>query len=273
MKGNDLRYLTESERAALEEFVARLRERYAEEVVHVILFGSKVRGDFDEESDLDLLVVVKSGDWRFHDQVSCLALEPMIEHNVVLSALTVGQGFYEKMGRIRTPFYENLVEEGVELWPPAQGIRQPSRPSDKEAGAMEAAVKENIDRYLALSRDELDTAGLMLKNGKYRASLSRAYYAVFYAASALLLSKGIRRSKHSGVEAAFNRYFVKPGLLEPEYSKIYRDSRKAGELSDYELAFMPAEKLVETRLAEAKRFVARVEEYLRAEGGDGPVPP
>ncbi|MEA3459354.1 MAG: nucleotidyltransferase domain-containing protein [Chloroflexota bacterium] len=67
MEGNGLRYLSESERAALEAFIARLRECYADEVVHVILFGSKVRGDFDEGSDLDLLVV-KSEDWRFHQQ-------------------------------------------------------------------------------------------------------------------------------------------------------------------------------------------------------------
>ncbi|MFQ5874904.1 MAG: hypothetical protein ACE5JL_14060 [Dehalococcoidia bacterium] len=51
MRGNNLRYLSKSERAALEEFIARLREHYADEVVHVILFGFKVRGNFDEESD------------------------------------------------------------------------------------------------------------------------------------------------------------------------------------------------------------------------------
>lgn len=267
MESNDLRYLSESERAALEEFIARLRERYADEVMHVILFGSKVRGDFDEESDLDVLVVVKSDDWRFHQQVGDLALEPMIEHDVVISALTVGREFYEKIGRNRTPFYENLLEEGIELWPSsAQEAGQSSKPSDEEVRAMKTARKENISRYLALSRDELDTAELMLKNGKHRACLSRAYYAVFYAASALLLSKGIRRSKHSGVEAAFNQYFVKPGLFELGYSKIYRDSREARELSDYELRFMPAEQFTRNELAKAQRFVTRVEEYLKAGG-------
>lgn len=264
MARNGLKYLGEGERALLDEFITRLRKQYADEVMHVILLGSKVRGDFDEESDLDVLVVVRSDDSRFHQQIGHLALEPMIEHNIVLSALTVGREFYERIGQSQTPFYENLLEEGVELWssfPREAG--QTSGPSNKEVGAMEKAVKENITQYLALSRDELDTAELMLKNDKYRASLSRAYYAVFYATSALLLSKGIRRSKHSGVEAAFNRYFVKPGLFELKYSKIYRDSREARELSDYELAFVAAEHLARTCLDEARQFVARVVEYFQ----------
>jgi methylmalonyl-CoA mutase cobalamin-binding subunit len=44
-----LSHLTSREKAALSEFVARLREKYADEIMLVMLFGSKVRGDFDEE--------------------------------------------------------------------------------------------------------------------------------------------------------------------------------------------------------------------------------
>jgi uncharacterized protein (UPF0332 family) len=88
---------------------------------------------------------------------------------------------------------------------------------------MEESTKENINDYLRLSKEDLDTAELLLRSDKYRTSLSRSYYAVFYATSALLLTKGIKRSKHSGVEAAFNQFFVKTHRIEPEYSRIYRD--------------------------------------------------
>jgi|Deesub1362B_J571_1020462.scaffolds.fasta_scaffold20215_2 predicted nucleotidyltransferase len=111
-----LKYLTEKEKAALSEFLTRLRENYAEQVLRVVLFGSKTRGDFDAESDIDVLVVVKSENWRFHDQISSLALEPMIEHDIVISVLTIGQEFYHKIKRRRTPFYENVKEQGIDLW-------------------------------------------------------------------------------------------------------------------------------------------------------------
>jgi len=117
-------YLAENEIRALETFLARLREHYPDQVQHVILFGSKVRGDFDEESDIDLLIVVQSDDWRFHQEVSHLAFEPMLEHNVVFSTHTVGQKHYEMIQRIRTSFYRNLEREGIDLW-----MKEPERRS------------------------------------------------------------------------------------------------------------------------------------------------
>jgi predicted nucleotidyltransferase len=53
-KVDRLGHLTKSERAALETFVARLRQRYGDDLLRVVLFGSKARGDSDEESDLTL---------------------------------------------------------------------------------------------------------------------------------------------------------------------------------------------------------------------------
>jgi predicted nucleotidyltransferase len=44
-----LRHLTSHERDVLAEFLSRLEERCGDRIAHVWLFGSRVRGDFDEE--------------------------------------------------------------------------------------------------------------------------------------------------------------------------------------------------------------------------------
>ena len=44
-----LQHLPPHERNVLAEFLSRLREQCGEHIAHVWLFGSKVRGDFDEE--------------------------------------------------------------------------------------------------------------------------------------------------------------------------------------------------------------------------------
>ena len=108
--------LTDNERAALDEFLARLQETLPDQVQHVILFGSKARGDSTTESDVDLFIVLTSDDWRMRSQVSHLALAPMLEHNTLLSTHTVGYSHYNKIRRIRTTFYRNLEAEGIELW-------------------------------------------------------------------------------------------------------------------------------------------------------------
>ena len=111
-----LSYLTSREKAALSEFVARLRARYADKVMLVVLFGSKVRGDFDEESDLDVLVVVQNGDWRFRDEVALTAFEPMLEHDIVITPLVIDLEHYQWLQRYRAPLYRNIQAEGLDLW-------------------------------------------------------------------------------------------------------------------------------------------------------------
>lgn len=66
----------------MSEFIARLREKYADKVVLVVLFlfGSKVRGDFDDESDLDVLVVIESDGWRFHREISFIGSRVSLDY-------------------------------------------------------------------------------------------------------------------------------------------------------------------------------------------------
>ena len=86
---------------------------------------------------------------------------------------------------------------------------------------------------------------------------------MFYAASALLASKRISRSKHSGVISAFGEQFVKTGLIEIEYVKMLGRAFEARNDSDYDISFTSNRQLAERLSGEAKRFVARAERYLQ----------
>ena len=116
MADDRLHHLKSNERAALDAFVSRLREQYIDHVQRVVLFGSKARGDSDEESDLDVLVVLNDGDWRFRDAVALVAFEPMIEYGVVLSPLVVDTADYRWWQEHRAPIYRSVSAEGIELW-------------------------------------------------------------------------------------------------------------------------------------------------------------
>jgi uncharacterized protein (UPF0332 family) len=69
--------------------------------------------------------------------------------------------------------------------------------------------------------------------GHLRVAVSRAYYAMFYAATAVLGSRGQWRSKHQGLIAAFGEFLVKPGLVESRYGRILHDAFEARLDSDY----------------------------------------
>ena len=119
---------------------------------------------------------------------------------------------------------------------------------------------------MAEANRALEAADVNLEHSLYATAINRAYYAVFYAASALLLAKDIARSKHSGVISAFRQHYVKPGLIETEYSQIYGKVMAARVDSDYEITARPDRETARNCVDLAGDFEARTREYLEADG-------
>jgi uncharacterized protein len=123
-----------------------------------------------------------------------------------------------------------------------------------------------IQRYLERAHRDLQATQTNFEQGFYEVAISRAYYAMFYAASALLASQGLTRSKHAGVIAGFGEYFVKTGLIESHYAKMLGQAFDSRQDSDYDIVFTPERALVEAIHRDAQRFVERAEQYLRQAG-------
>ena len=60
----------------------------------------------------------------------------------------------------------------------------------------------------------LDTTDHALNAGDYDSCVSRCYYAMFFMAEAVLLTKGLRASSHKGVISLFGEHFAKTGIFE-----------------------------------------------------------
>lgn len=131
--------------------------------------------------------------------------------------------------------------------------------------SFEPLVREKIGKYIMRARQAVATGKLVLAHEDYITVVNRAYYAIFYAANALLASKGLERSKHSAVIAAFRQHFVKTGVIEPEFSDFYGQSMDERHNADYELEMLGYETALEN-LEHAERFLKRVEELLIAQG-------
>ncbi len=105
----DLTGLPENKRKAISEFIRILRDSFGERVSKVILFGSVARGDFDDESDIDVLVV---GDVRLED-VSRITSQILLKYGEVISAMVRSEE--EVMSRKSFSFYRSILREGVEI--------------------------------------------------------------------------------------------------------------------------------------------------------------
>ena len=83
---------------------------------------------------------------------------------------------------------------------------------------------------LARARQLLAAAWPLYRGEFFEAAVSRAYYAVFHAACALLASVGRTVRTHDGLRAAIALHFVKPGHLDAKYSRLL--ARTAADRND-----------------------------------------
>lgn len=110
--------------------------------------------------------------------------------------------------------------------------------------------------------DELKAAKVLHESGFYYKSIASAYYAVYHAAKAALLMKGVVPQSHEGVERMFSLYYVKTKDVEIDIGKIIGRLMKLREEADYypETSFTPDES--SEAIEKAKIFVGRIEEVL-----------
>ena len=93
--------------------------------------------------------------------------------------------------------------------------------------------KDLIQYRLDAAQEMLRDARVLRENGGSATSIvNRAYYSVFYAALALLVTENIEPNKHAGVLAKFDELFVRQGIFPKEMSRILHhafDMRQAGD--------------------------------------------
>lgn len=132
---------------------------------------------------------------------------------------------------------------------------------------MEENTKILVDVRIESADEDLETAKELLKLNRYRAAVNRAYYAIFSTTNAVLLSKQIERSKHSGVEAAFIQNFIKTGVFRIEFGKMFNYIRKKREECDYSSRIRIDRETAEKIVEDAEKFIRRMKEYLIEMGG------
>jgi len=81
--------------------------------------------------------------------------------------------------------------------------------------------------WLDLAEGKLEHARQIFEIGLYDDAISRAYYAMFYASKAALLSEGVDLRKHSSAVIKFRELFVVTGRVDAEYLRYLGRAQSA----------------------------------------------
>lgn len=104
--------LKANEQQAVESAQRILRKRFP--IKGVILFGSKARGDSNEHSDTDLLLISsRKLDWKEEKAVIEILFDIGMTYDVIFSPLFVSGEEWEGGMFTRFPVYEEIIRDGA----------------------------------------------------------------------------------------------------------------------------------------------------------------
>jgi uncharacterized protein (UPF0332 family) len=116
-------------------------------------------------------------------------------------------------------------------------------------------MNEDIKDSISLALDTFDDAKFMAQFGRYRGAMNRCYYAYYYLAKGLLITKGIIPKTHKGLNSEFGRLFIKTEEIPLQYGEYLGYLFKERQTADYE----PEEEIGKEEIEEALRMV---EEFI-----------
>ncbi len=118
-------------------------------------------------------------------------------------------------------------------------------------------MKESTKKFLEKAFRSVQAAERLTKVADAEFGVGRAYYAMFYAAQALLNEKGLRFRKHAGVHSAFAEQFVKSGLIDKRYHRWLLAGFSKRITADYGIE-------AELTLEDATLLIGQAREFLGA---------
>lgn len=122
--------------------------------------------------------------------------------------------------------------------------------------------KELMQYRLEMAKERLHSSEILLKDGSYKDSIGRSYYAMFTSVRALLAMEGQDFSKHAGAIAYFQKEFVKTGKFDKKYSKYISQAFQIRNNTDYADFFIVSMQDAKEQYDKAKEFLEVIEKYI-----------
>jgi len=110
----EIKVLKKNEKEALSELKSHLKQQIPD--AKIILYGSKVRGDSKNFSDIDILILVdKKVDRKLKEKIIDIRYDIELKYDVVFGLIIENKEFWGSSLANAMPFYRNVEREGVLL--------------------------------------------------------------------------------------------------------------------------------------------------------------
>lgn len=257
--------MTDREKEILSKYTEDVKAIYGNSLRYVILYGSRARGDFREDSDYDILVLVDMDikearrlwtnllmdvDWKYNEK-----------YNMDIMSVIVNFDHFNKWVRAY-PFYNNAWNEGVALYDSKIEPRCMTRKQNMDdlGSAHDLAMHR-----MELARDDLAVARQNFEQKNYCFASDRAYSAVYHSMNACLALKFKGFKSHGQAIGYFNKEFVRTGQFPVGLSQKINEAKKIHDACIYEDFFVVSAEETTKQIQMAAEFVDMAGKYVMSQ--------
>ena len=115
---------------------------------------------------------------------------------------------------------------------------------------------------IAEAADSLKVASHCLKEGLYKDSINRSYYAAFYAVKAVLALGTVDFKRHKDVMGYFNKEYIAKEVFPREIGRKLGTLQRVREKSDYDDFYIASREKAEEQFQTAELVIGEVKKYL-----------
>lgn len=251
--------LRKKQMALANKYKDEVLKRYKNIIKSVVLFGSLVRGDFHEKSDIDILVVYDDTYARFTPEMKDRFDDELYDMSKRISEYITVQPAWSltefwDMARIGHPLLFTIVRDGWALYD--TGFFIPVRKL-LELGKIPTTL-EAVEKFMEAAPQKINR----VETAKLYMVAEDLYYAMLNSAQAVLMYLGQNPPSPKHTPVAVKEHLVDQKLLEENYlqdlEKIidFRKRIEHKEIKDVSGAE------VDEFISKSKQFVSRMEQLL-----------
>lgn len=99
--------------SVIEQLATVLREKFGTHIVKVILFGSRARGDYEPDSDYDVLILLDEVTKETVDEIDEIVWQIGWDNEALITAIVHDEKTFET--HVYEPLFINIRKEGITL--------------------------------------------------------------------------------------------------------------------------------------------------------------
>ena len=108
----------EKQKTITARIVKEVKDYLGEKLDKIILYGSYARGDYDDESDIDIMILAhieRQETPKYRNEIFEISHEIGLQNNILVSLEINSSKYFEKYSQV-LGFYKNVIKEGKLLY-------------------------------------------------------------------------------------------------------------------------------------------------------------